>query len=38
VGAGEMAQCLKALAVFVEDPGLVPSTLMAAGDYLTPGL
>lgn len=33
-----MAQCLKALAVFVEDPGLVPSTLMAAGDYLTPGL
>ena len=29
-GAGEMAQCLKALAAFLEDLGSIPSTHIAA--------
>ena len=33
-GAGEMAQRLRTLTVLAEDPGSVPSTYMAAHNYL----
>jgi hypothetical protein len=33
-GAGEMAQWLRALAVFAEDPGSIPSNHMTAFNYL----
>ena len=33
-GAGAMAQWLRALAAHPEDPGLVPSTHMAAQNHL----
>jgi hypothetical protein len=33
-GTGEMAQQLRALAAFPEDPGSIPSTYMASHNHL----